>query len=69
MSRLELGSVPRAFNSSRNSLKSLFRRMGRQINQDLQALVASQFFVELAIRLFGFCKVGEALDRFLHAKR
>jgi hypothetical protein len=42
--------------------------MGRQINQDLQALVASQFFVEIAIRLFGFCKVGESLDRFLHAK-
>jgi hypothetical protein len=42
--------------------------MGRQVDQDLQPLVASQFFVEIAIRLFRFREVGEALNRFLHAK-
>jgi hypothetical protein len=42
--------------------------MGRQIDQDLQSLVASQFFVEIAIRLFRFREFGEALNRFLHAK-
>jgi hypothetical protein len=34
----------------------------------LQALIAGQLLVEIAIRLFGFGKVGESLDRFLHAK-
>jgi hypothetical protein len=42
--------------------------MGRQIDQDLQPLVASQFFVEIAIRIFRFREVGEALNRFLHAE-
>jgi hypothetical protein len=42
--------------------------MGRRIDQNLQPLVASQFFVEIAIRLFGFREIGEALNRFLHVK-
>jgi hypothetical protein len=42
--------------------------MGRQIDQDLQPLVASQFFVKIAIRLLRFREIGETLNRFLHAK-
>ncbi len=42
--------------------------MGRQVNQDLHALVPGQFFVEIAIRLFCFHGVGEALNRFFHAE-
>jgi hypothetical protein len=42
--------------------------MGRQIDQNLQPLVASQFFVEIAIRLLRFREVSKTLNRFLHAK-
>jgi hypothetical protein len=42
--------------------------MARKFDQDLDALVPGQFFVKIAIRLFGFREVGEALNRFLHTE-
>jgi hypothetical protein len=42
--------------------------MLRKLEADLQALIAGQILVEIAVRLFSFSKVCEALNRFLHAK-
>jgi hypothetical protein len=42
--------------------------MARKFDQNLDPLVPGQFFVKIAIRLFGFGGVGETLNRFLHAK-
>jgi hypothetical protein len=42
--------------------------MARKFDQNLDALIPGQFFVKIAIRLFRFREVSEALNRFLHAE-
>src|SRR5205809_895382 len=57
-------STPREFSNSRNSLKSLLRRMVQELKQQLQPFVAGQLFVKLAISECGVESIGEAHIQF-----
>src|SRR5439155_1128301 len=52
-------STPRECSNSRNSLKSLLRRMVQELKQQLQPFVAGQLFVKLAISFFGLGEIAK----------
>ena len=61
-------STPREFNDSRNSLKSLLRRLVQKLDQDLQSFIAGKLFVKLAIGFFRLGKIAKLLYRSFHSQ-